>query len=263
MSAFASVLITGASGGIGRALALAFAGPNVSLAIVGRDTDALAATAAQARERGARVLEGLFDVRDTAALQRFVDVADQTRALDLVIANAGVSAGLEPGYPRERPADARRLIDVNLSAALATVEPAIDAMILRRSGRIAFMGSIAALLPLPYAPSYSATKAAVHTLAGALRPNLRAHGVGVSLIVPGFVTSAMSARVEAWKPFEIPADKAAGIIRRGLEAGRDEVVFPRLLAAGAVAAAHLPRGLREALFSRVPARIRDDREAAG
>lgn len=261
MSQFRSVLITGASAGIGRALAIRCAGPDVALAIVGRNEAALAETAEICRSKGARVLEGVFDVRDQSATRRFVDLADAGAPLDLVIANAGVSAGLEPGFPRERPEDARRMLDINVAAALSTVEPALDAMMTRRAGRVALVGSIAALLPLPYSPTYAASKAAIHMLAGAMRVNYAPKGVGISLIVPGFVTTAMSQRVSGWKPFEIDATRAADIIVRGLEAGRSDIVFPRALWLGAVIAAHLPRFIRDFAFRRFSVEVAGDGSA--
>jgi short-subunit dehydrogenase len=105
-------------------------------------------------------------------------------------------------------------------------------MIARRSGHIGLVSSLAAIRPQPDLPSYSATKMAVRGYGVALRGWLKPHGVGVSMIYPGFVTSPMSERHVGPKPFEVTADQAARIMARGLDRGRPVIAFPLLLALG-------------------------------
>ena len=230
MSGWRSIVLTGASGGIGRALAVALAGPGVRLLLTGRDRERLDASAAAAVARGAVVETVLVDVTDGAALAAALTAFDAVAPVDLLIANAGVSSGLEPGRRPEPPDRARRVIAVNLDGMLNTVEPLLPAMAQRGRGQIALMSSLAALRPLPDMPAYSASKAAVRAWGTSLRGWLGPQGVAVTVICPGFVTSPMSARHRGFKPFEIGADRAAGIILRGLVRRRAYITFPWPLA---------------------------------
>ena len=187
-----SVLITGASSGIGRALALAYAEPGVRLALVGRDAARLEATAAGCRERGALVEAGTLDVRDRAAMAAWISAADAALPFDLAIANAGITTGLGPGDLTEDPDSVRAIIATNLLGVLNTAEPLIGPMCARRSGQLAFVGSIAGLRGLPYSPAYCVTKAGVHAYAEAIRARLEARGVLVSLVVAGFVKTPLN-----------------------------------------------------------------------
>jgi short-subunit dehydrogenase len=99
----------------------------------------------------------------------------------------------------------------------------------RGAGQIAFIGSIAGLRGLPYAPSYCATKAAIHAYSESLRGRVADRGVRVSLIIPGFVKTPLNDGIDAIKPLEFTATKAALLIQRGLERGRAVIAFPRAL----------------------------------
>jgi NADP-dependent 3-hydroxy acid dehydrogenase YdfG len=224
------VVLTGASAGLGRALALRLAAPGAALLLTGRDAGRLEAVAAAARELGAAVETAALDVTDREGMAAALTTFDAAGPVDLVIANAGVSAGLAPGHAPERPEDARRVWETNYVGMLNTVEPLLPALIARRRGRIALMGSLAALRPLPDMPSYSASKAAVRAYGAALRGWLGPMGVGVTVISPGFVTTAMSARHRGFKPFALSADRAADLIARRLEADAPLITFPWPLA---------------------------------
>lgn len=220
------ILITGASSGIGRALALRYADPSRSLALFGRDAARLEAVADACRAKGAAVETASVDVRDRHAMAARVAQAGEREPVDLVVANAGVATGLSPGQIAEDPEAVRGIFAINVLGVLNTVEPAIAAMCARRSGHIALVGSMAGLRGLPYSPAYCATKAAVHLYADSLRGALAPHGVNVSLIVPGFVTTPMTERLEAWQPGRVSDERAAEIILRGLERGAAVIAFP-------------------------------------
>ena len=235
-----SILITGASSGIGRAVALEYAAAGVRLVLVGREAARLEDAAARCRAKGAAVETGLIDVRDRAAMRDFVLAADARAPLDLVIANAGVSTGLPAGALAEDPDAVRGIIAINLLGALNTVEPIIEPMCSRGRGAIALTGSISAIRGLPYCPSYCATKAAVHVYAEALRGTLSKKGVAVSLIVPGFVHTALNENLVSPKPLAMTDDRAARIIRRGLDRRKATIAFPKLLYWGARLTTILP-----------------------
>jgi len=224
-----SILITGASSGIGRALALVYARQGVSLSLIGRDRERLEDVAAAARAQGADVSLGQLDVRDQDAMAEWIKAADARCPFDLVIANAGITTGLAPGDLAEDPQAVRAIIGINLIGVLNTVEPLIAPMCGRGAGQIVFIGSIAGLRGLPYAPSYCATKAAVHAYSESLRGRIEASGVRVSLIIPGFVKTPLNDSIDAIKPLEMTGTEAALLIQRGLERGRAVIAFPRSL----------------------------------
>jgi len=170
-----------------------------------------------------------LDVRDQDAMAQWIKAADARRPFDLFIANAGITTGLAPGGIAEDPTAVRAIIGVNLIGVLNTVEPLIAPMCGRGAGQIAFIGSIAGLRGLPYAPSYCATKAAVHAYSESLRGRIEASGVRVSLIIPGFVKTPLNDSIDAIKPLEMTGSEAALLIQRGLERGRAVIAFPRSL----------------------------------
>jgi NADP-dependent 3-hydroxy acid dehydrogenase YdfG len=226
MIAHKSILITGASSGIGRALALAYSRPGIKLALVGRDAERLNDVAALAQSRGAEVQTARLDVRDRAAMRAWIEKADAAEPFDLLIANAGITTGLSPGAVAEAPDVVRALLATNLGGVLNAVEPLILPMTARRRGHIAIVGSIAGLISLPYSPAYCASKAAVHAYAHALRGRLARKDVRVSLIVPGFVKTPLNDSITAFKPFELSDVHAAAIIKRRLSRGALIIGFP-------------------------------------
>src|SRR6516165_2384458 len=118
-----TILITGASSGIGRALALAYAEPRVRLALLGRDKERLGEVAAAASAKGAEIVLGELDVRDQASMARWIAEEDARRPFDLAIANAGITTGLGPNDLTEDPQAVRAILATNLVGVLNTVEP--------------------------------------------------------------------------------------------------------------------------------------------
>lgn len=226
---WARVVLTGASGGIGAELASQLAGPGVTLLLIGRDAARLDAVAATVAAHGGTAEAAALDVTDAAAMAARIG-AFVRDGVDLVIANAGVSGGTAPDGTPESAAAAQRLMAVNYGGILNTVEPALPALRRQRHGQVAVMSSIAALRPLPDMAGYSASKAAIRAHGIALRGALRRRGVAVSVICPGFVTSPMSARHRGFKPFTVPADRAAARILRGLARKAPFITFPWPLA---------------------------------
>ena len=245
-----SILITGASSGIGEALALEYAAPDVHLTLTGRDAGRLERVANACRQHGAMVHAALTPVTDQDAMKALVDEADNRAPLDLVIANAGISAG-SAGDGEAEP-QARAIFDVNFTGVLNTIWPAIAAMKKRQCGQVAVMSSMAGLTPMPGAPAYSASKVAVKAYAEALNGALRADGITVSAVCPGFVKSRITDKNDFPMPFFMDAPKAAKIIRRGLAKGRISVIFPRRLAALTWLISVLPPCWRVAILSRAP-----------
>jgi short-subunit dehydrogenase len=255
VSGWARIALTGASSGIGRALAERLAAPGRTLLLTGRDAARLGEAAAAARARGAAVETAVLDVTDRAAMARALGAFDAAGPVELLIANAGVSAGTRADGAAESPEDARRVIATNLIGAFNTVEPLAGPMAARGRGQIALMSSVAALRPLADMPAYSASKAAVRAWGVSLRGALGPRGVAVTVICPGFVTSPMSARHRGFKPFEISADRAARLIERGLARPAAFVSFPWPLVLLSWLDNRLPPALSDRLARGFAARI--------
>jgi short-subunit dehydrogenase len=247
---FQSILITGASSGIGAALAESFAASGVRLVLGGRSTERLAAIAQTCRQRGAEVEATAVDVADRLGAAEWITAADRRHPLDLVIANAGVSGGTLKGTENEE--QARRIFAINIDGVLNTVYPILPAMLERKSGQIGLMASLAAYRGFPGAPAYGASKAAVKVWGEAMRGDLAPSGIGVSVIMPGFIKTAMTDVNNFRMPFLMPAERAAAIVRRGLEADRARIAFPWQTAFGAWFLGMLSPALTDPLLMRLP-----------
>jgi short-subunit dehydrogenase len=250
-----SILITGASSGIGEALAYAYAAPGVTLALSGRDRERIAAVAEACRSKGAVVEARAVDVTDRALTEAWIEDADARAPLDLVIANAGISGGTGGSSGKgEGPLQTRRIFDINVTGLLNTVLPAIPPMQRRGGGQLALMSSAASFRGMPGAPAYSASKAAVRAYGEALRGALRPAGIRVSVICPGFVRSRMTDANPFPMPLLMDAERAARIIRRGLERDRARIAFPFPTYFAAWLMGVLPPALTDPLFRKLPAK---------
>ncbi len=251
MSPPRSILITGASSGIGEALACHYAESGVSLFLSGRNKERLAGVAAACEAQGATVYVSTVDVTDRDQMARWITDIDRETALDLVVANAGISGGTADGIESET--QTRSIFAVNVDGVLNTVLPALKAMAARSAGQIAIVSSLAGFLQLPGAPAYSASKAAVRHFGEALRPSAARRGVGVTVICPGFVHSRITAANPFPMPFIMPADRAAKIIARGLEKNSTRVAFPWIMYAVVYTLGQLvPPPILRMLLSRLP-----------
>ena len=223
MKKFRANLITGASNGIGKALANNLAGPGIFIAISGRKSSDLHAVSKQCQSKGATVLAKIIDVTDQTAMENWIENIDNTQPLDLVIANAGVSKNT---FGQSEKCQLRRMTDINMFGVLNTIEPILPRMVLRRTGTIALMSSLAGFYGMPSAPGYSASKAWVRSYGQGLRGSLFPTGIRVSVICPGFVESQITQQNTFFMPFLVDAQKAADIILRGLERDTAQIAFP-------------------------------------
>ncbi|MGJ0512510.1 SDR family NAD(P)-dependent oxidoreductase [Methylocystis sp.] len=251
-----TILITGASSGIGKALAVSYAQRGKTLILIGRDAHRLENAAAECRSFGATVEIGAVDVRDSEKIREFILKMDERYIVDLLIANAGVSAVVSEGEIIESAEMATTIFEINILGVVNVVQTILPQMCARGKGQIALMGSMAAVRSLPHAPAYCATKAAVHLYAESLRGSLSKRGVSMTLIIPGFVDTPFNAQLSSPKPMALSAERAAAVIQRGLEEGKREIVFPRLLYFAIRAGSLLPTRLVDAFLTRIPVETR-------
>jgi len=219
-----SILITGAAGGIGAALARAYAARGVHLFLGDVSAEKLENLCQECNELGADARGRVVDVTDKRSMEEWITVSDEVSPLDLVIANAGISHG---NLRKEETADQiRAVFAVNLDGTLNTVLPVLPIFRRRARGQIALMSSLAGLRGFPHAPSYCASKAAIRVFGQGLRARVKREGVTVSVVVPAFVKTPMTNANLYNMPLLLESDRAAAIIKRKLAQGRPEFVFP-------------------------------------
>lgn len=247
-----AILISGASSGLGAAVAEAYSDPGVTLFLGGRDRNRLETVAATCRAAGAAVHTEIVDVTDIEAMRRWVVGSDANRPLDLVIANAGISGGTSGLSGAEPEEQVRRLFDVNLGGVMNTVLPIIPTLSERGHGQIAMVASLAGYRGIPGAPAYCASKAAVKVFGEGLTGTLHGLGVGVSVICPGYVRTPMTDANAFPMPFLMDAERAARIIKRGLAKRKARIAFPWPMATAVWLLQALSPGLIEPVLRRLP-----------
>jgi short-subunit dehydrogenase len=247
-----SIVITGASSGLGAALAEHYAAPGVILHLQGRNLDRLQQVAARCRQKSAQVYFRALDVTDREAMQAWLIAADAIAPVDLIIANAGISAGTGGGG--ETAEQVQRIFATNIDGVVSTVQPLLPTMTARKRGQIAIMSSLAGIRALPGCPAYSASKACVRYYGEALRGQLAASNVHVSVVCPGYINTPMTKVNDFPMPFLMSPEKAAAIIARGLAKNKGRIAFPLPLYLPLWWISCLSPILTDAIFSRLPAK---------
>jgi NAD(P)-dependent dehydrogenase (short-subunit alcohol dehydrogenase family) len=253
------VFITGASSGIGEALAVWYAANGATLGLAARRGELL--DALNARLGGGHACYAL-DVTDAPALHdAAADFVARFGAPDIVIANAGISAGTLTEHEEDLAAF-RRIMDINVFGMAATFAPFIPAM--RAAGgagghgqRLVGIASVAGIRGLPGAEAYSASKAAAIAYLESLRLELRPHGIRVVTISPGYIETPMTEVNPFRMPFLLPAGRAAARFAAAIERGTSYVVIPWQMGVVAKLLRALPNWLYDRLFVRAPRKPRD------
>lgn len=251
---FKNVLITGASSGIGRALAIGYATAGAkTIFICGRNAERLEQTAKMCDQKGADVYSRIIDVTDKEALRAWIEESDRIAPLNLIVANAGV-ATLE-----ETDANVYNTFNTNIFGVLNTVQPALNIYKNRTDAKkpraIAILSSIAGYHGLAACPSYSASKACVKAYGEALRASLRGTKIQVSVICPGFVKSGITDKNTCPMPFFMSAEKATDIIRARLERNVGLIAFPWQMRLATWALSVLPNCISNYIYSRLPHKV--------
>jgi len=248
------VFITGASSGIGEALAVYYAGHGATLGLAARRAEFLEALN---QRLGGRHACYALDVCDAPALHAAaVDFVGRFGAPDIIIANAGVSAGTLTEY-EEDLAVFRRVMETNVFGMAATFAPFIPAM--KAAGgkkRLVGIASVAGIRGLPGAEAYSASKAAAITYLESLRLEMRPYGIKVVTIAPGYIETPMTAVNPYKMPFLLPAAQAAERFAAAIESGVTYTVIPWQMGVVAKLMRLLPNWLYDRLFTSAPRKPR-------
>ncbi|MFN2532537.1 MAG: SDR family NAD(P)-dependent oxidoreductase [Pyrinomonadaceae bacterium] len=223
------VLITGASSGIGRELALQLAQSGARLALLARRADALQETVSAIEAHGGVAVTAVADVRDAERVRLAIEESvTKIGPLDLLIANAGVAI---TGHATAlSPADIANVISTNVIGAANCVTAVLPDMVERHSGHLVAISSLAGYRGLPKSSAYGASKAAVSSFFESLRLDLTGTGVDVTIIHPGFIKTPLTAGRQAKMPFLMELDDAVKKMIHAMEQRRKSVAFPWPLA---------------------------------
>ena len=248
------VFLTGASSGIGAALARHYAADGATLGLVARREDVLTALA---RELPGNHHLYVADVADSGAmLAAGQDFIARAGIPDIVIANAGISVGTLTGEREDIPAF-RKVFETNVLGMVHTFHPFVAAMKQAGAGRLVGIASVAGIRGLPGAGAYSASKAAAISYLESLRVELRGSGIRVVTLAPGYIETPMTAVNPYAMPFLLPADAAARRFARAIDAGTSYAVIPWQMAIVAKLLRMLPNALFDALFARAARKPRN------
>ena len=253
MNTIKNILITGASSGIGEALALHYAKQKgVTLFLCGRNKERLENVKKECETSGATVYAEILDVTDKDKVAAWVESCNQTARLHLVFANAGVSTG------EETPENVYNTFNINIFGVLNTLTPTIEMYKKEDDSEpriVAITASIAGYHGLAGCPSYSASKACVKAYGEALRLRLAKENIQLNVICPGFVRSRITDKNTCPMPFFMEADKAAEIIAKRIEKNIGLIAFPWPMRLGAWLGAILPNCISNFIYSKIPYKV--------
>ena len=241
------IFITGASSGIGAALAKTYATRGAKLGLVARrETD----LQQLANSLPCESIVISADVRDNKSMQNAANVFTERFGVpDVVIANAGVSHGTATERSEDL-ATFEEVMDINVLGIVRTFQPFLAEMRVRRSGSLVGIASVAGFRGLPGASAYSASKAAAISYLESLRVELRGSGVSVTTICPGYIATPMTARNPYWMPFMMPAEQAAKKMILAIDGRRNFVVMPWQMAVVGKIMRILPNRLYDTLAAK-------------
>src|SRR5690348_9487071 len=223
------VMITGASSGIGKGLALDLVARGARLGLLARRQNLLDEIVNASRLRGGKAFAIAADVRDADAMRSAADrIRAQLGPVDILIANAGV--GTSNHISQLDPIHAANVISINVLGAANSVAAVVPQMIERGTGQLVAISSLAAYRGLPKSAAYCASKAAMSAYFESVRIDLRGSGVRVTIIHPGFIKTPLTAGRDAKMPYLMELDDAIPKIVSAIEKGKKSVAFPWQLA---------------------------------
>jgi len=225
-----TVFLTGASSGIGEALAVAMAEKGATLALIARREEMLNELKARCEAVGGTARVFPCDVTDADALQKAADVfRNEFGHIDIMIANAGVSGNNQPARDYE-PEAVREVIAINLLGAVNAIHAVVPQMIERKSGHLVAISSLAGIRGLRKSAAYSASKAGMTGFFESVRLDVAEHGIDVTIIQPGFIKTPLTAGRHHKMPFLLELDDAIPLFIRAIERKKKFAAFPWQLA---------------------------------
>jgi short-subunit dehydrogenase len=216
-----TILITGATSGIGKHLAILYANRGYNLYLTGRNKGRLAEIKEICLEKGVKVEAKLQDVKNYQQMEDFINSIDN---LDMVIANAGISSGTSSGL--EEFSKIKEVFDINLYGVLNTITPAINKFKEIGKGQVVIVSSLASYRGMSGSPAYCSSKAAVRVYGEALRDLLRDDNIKVNIVCPGFIRSGITDQNNFKMPFFMETEKAVKIIAKGIDKNKAVIAFP-------------------------------------
>jgi short-subunit dehydrogenase len=224
---FRHIVITGASSGIGAALATHYAQPEVRMSLLGRNTTRIEEIGRTCRDAGAIVRSQVGDVADAQFMLRWLESCDAAAPIDLIVANAGVGGqDAIASSAVETLSAAHAVFSTNVMGMANSILPILPRLIERKRGHLVLLSSLAGYVGLPISPAYCASKAAVRVYGEALRRSLSPHGLRVTVVSPGFVQTPMSNSIPGRLPFLWDSKRAARRIAGGIARGQHQIAFP-------------------------------------
>ena len=223
------VMVTGASSGIGRGVAVELSRRGAKLGLVARRTEMLQEIVSEFESRGGKALAVPGDVQDALAVRAAADrFREQLGHIDVLIANAGT--GSTNDSAELRASEVAGVINVNVIGAANSVAAVVPEMVARGRGQLVVISSLAAYRGLPKSAAYCASKAAVSAFFESLRLDLQPRGIAVTIIHPGFIKTPLTAGRHAQMPFLMELDVAVEKILRAIEKKKKSYAFPWQLA---------------------------------
>lgn len=250
MRKYKSILITGASSGLGKELAMQFANFGITMFLTGRNGERLEDTVNSCKNKGAIVHYKIMDIRDKNIVKEWILKCDSIYNIDLVIANAGISAGTYEG--NENAEQVYDIFNTNIYGVLNTIEPIIPEMISRRNGQIAIISSMSAFIGMASCPAYSASKACIMAYGQALRGELQNYNIGVSVVCPGFIKTPLTDQNHFTMPLITTTKKASNKIIKGLLKNKGIISFPIIIYILLKLLRLLPFSWINNIFSKIP-----------
>ncbi len=220
------IAITGASSGIGAALAEYYAGFGYRLALCARNMQRLEQIASECKALGATVSITEVEISNLSDVKLWISSLNEVQPIDIMFVNAGVTGGVGAGKPLETSEDVGQILSTNLIGATNTINEAVEMMLVSGGGQIVITNSLASYVGFQGSPAYCASKAGLKIYCESLQRLLKPKNILFTLIYPGYVDSPMSRKVVGSKPLTKSAENAARLIALATEKKKPQMGFP-------------------------------------